>query len=141
MTYNRDVRYVSPWRWLAGTLLIIAILGSVLGSLTGHFLLQDSGATAAIEVFEAHSLALDEGRFDDAAVLLNCRQVSDDQLREAVTALEQFGGFAGTYPVLDEWVHSGSEHTILDLGSPEGFPSIQTMVKVDGERKLECSSE
>ncbi len=103
----------------------------------GH---ADSDATSAIKVFEAHSLALDEGRYDDAEELLDCPQTAHVRLREVSKQLERYGGFVGTYPVVGEWVHSAGEYIILDLAPPPGseLPTIQPMVKIDGEWLLNC---
>ena len=137
MTFSlSDIPVQVAWVIMGACAASVVAIGVVL-----TILVLEPAATTPIEVFEAHALALDEGRYDDAEVLLNCRQAPHTQLRADSEQLEQYGGFTGTYPVTGEWVHSGGDNVILDLDAPEGFPTIQSMVKVDGEWKLQCGNE
>lgn len=108
-------------------------------------LMPSTVGTTAAEVFEAQALALalDEGRYDDAAEFSDpwCQQADPDTVRTAIRDLEQrYGleGFVEVFPVVGVWSHSDGEQAILELGPPPGLPAIQPLRKMDGEWKLTC---
>ncbi len=127
---------------LLGSIICFSIVVGLL--LVAFALPRGPDSLSPTATFEAHSLALDEGRYADAEVLLGpgCRQSDPDVIRAAVQRFKQqlgLDGFSEVYPVTGVWLHDSGETAILELDAPPGHPSVQPLRKIDGEWRLQCA--
>lgn len=125
--------------------LAIAVSWSLIAiiAVTLIFLLSGGGSPSPAEVFNSHSLALDEGRYDDAEELLEpgCQQGAPEDIRSTIRdfkSMLNLDGFSEVYIVMGTWRHDDGEQAILELRAPAGLPNIQPMVKIDGDWVLSC---
>lgn len=97
------------------------------------------------EVFQAHLLALDDGRLDDANTLVDitCGRVTEADLRAVKADLDDAGlTFQTAFRVSDVWLNERKTEAIVELDTPPNLPlpGAQGMMKVDGAWRLSCGS-
>lgn len=124
------------WFVILGVGLLLIILSSLIFG-------SSSAPTGPAEVFEAHLLALDEGRLEDANALLDitCDKVDRSALNAVKADFRDTGlTFQTAFRVSEVWLNERKTEAILDLNtSPRlPLPSVQGMIKVDGKWRLSC---
>lgn len=127
------------WKWIP-ILISVCMAGLSALFITTYFAVgrKDDGPRQA---FEAHLLALDEGRVDDANALVDssCEHVAEEDVQEAGARLESAGlTFGEAFRVAEVWVNESGTEAIIELTSPEGLPKVARLVKVDGEWLVSC---
>ena len=134
-----DIRIVYTWPALIGGIGVVILMLAVT-------VLVCSGASNApgpAAAFEAHLLALDEGRIDDANALVDitCGKVTETDVNGARAGLEDVGyTFPTAFRVGEVWTNARGTEAILELETPPQLPlpGVQGMMKVDGEWLLSC---
>ncbi len=120
---------------------------AVLTGLIVFFILwfaHEEAAPGPQQVFEAHLLALDEGRLDDALGYVDtasCGTTAVDGAEEALASLKLLGyTFSTAFPVAEVWILVGGDKALLSVEFPTNIPltSVQYMHRVEGDWRVAC---
>lgn len=132
----------AAWRGLAaGVLFLVVTFGVAVCMVTT---LGGGTASDPRAAFEAHLLALDEGRLVGANALVDiaCGRVTKADAEAAKAGLESAGlTFQTAFPVEEVWLNESGTEAILELAPPPGglpLPGVQGMMLVEGEWLLSC---
>lgn len=126
--------------------VIVAVLLSVITATLFTFLTRSEHQPGPRQVFEAHLLALDEGRIDDANAFVDvsCNKITPATRSAVLVNLEAQGlTFQTAFQVSNVWMNERKTEAVVELDMPLqlSLQGVQGMTKVDGEWRLSCGND